>query len=104
MSELIPLAYDTHPDYFDLGTPDHITMQDAEKFMEWLEWQQSMVPKMYQQQPWAIYDLEGYQAFISDYISVKAAQDYYGESIHTKDRPFITRKIKESLRWYAQAG
>ena len=97
MSELVPLAYDTHPDYFDLGTPDHITMQDAEKFMDWLNWQQSMVPKMYQQQPWAIYDLEAYQAFISDYISVKA-EEQNGKSIHTKDRPFITGEIKEGLR------
>ena len=98
MSELVPLAYDTHPDYYDLSIPDPIVTQDAEKFMDWLNWQQSMVPEMYQKQPWAIYDLEAYQAFISDYISVKAAQDYYGESIHTKDRPFITGEIKEGLR------
>jgi len=98
MSELVPFAYDTHPDYYDLSIPDPVVTQDAEKFMDWLNWQQSMVPEVFQGEPWAIYDLEGYQAFISDYISVKAAQDHYGESIHTKDRPFITRKIKEGLR------
>jgi len=97
MSELVPLAYDTHPDYFDLSTPDPVTVRDAEKFMDWLNWQQSMVPKVFKGEPWAIYDLEGYQAFISDYISVKA-EEQNGESIHTQDRPFITGEIKESLR------
>jgi len=98
MSELVPLAYDTHPDYYDLSIPDPIVTRDAEKFMDWLNWQQSMVPEVFQGEPWAIYDLEGYQAFISDYISVKAAEDYYGKSIHSKDRPFITGEIKEGLR------
>ena len=100
MSELVPLAYDTHPDYYDLSIPDPIVTQDAEKFMDWLNWQQSMVPKPFRDNPevWNIYDLEGYQAFASDYISIKAAEDYYGESIHTKDRPFITGEIKKSLR------
>ena len=100
MSELVPLAYDTHPDYYDLSIPDPIVTQDAEKFMDWLNWQQSMVPKPFRDNPevWNIYDLEGYQAFASDYISIKAAEDYYGESIHTKDRPFITGETKEGLR------
>ena len=97
MSELVPIAYDTHPDYYDLNIPDPVVTRDAEKFMDWLNWQQSMVPDLYQGKPWAIYDLEGYQAFISDYISVKA-EEQNGESIHTQDRPFITREIKESLR------
>ena len=100
MSELVPLAYDTHPDYYDLSIPDPIVTQDAEKFMDWMNWQQSMVPKPFRDNPevWNIYDLEGYQAFASDYISIKAAEDYYGESIHTKDGPFITGEIKEGLR------
>ena len=97
MSELIPLAYDTHPDYYDLNIPDPVVTQDAEKFMDWLNWQQSMVPKVFRGEPWTIYDLEAYQAFISDYISVKA-EEQNGESIHTQDRPFITGEIKESLR------
>ena len=97
MSELVPLAYDTHPDYYDLNIPDPIVTQDAEKFMDWLNWQQSMVPKVFQGEPWAIYDLEGYQAFISDYISVKAEEEN-GKSIYTQDGPFITGEIKEGLR------
>jgi len=97
MSELVPLAYDTHPDYFDLSTPDPVTVRDAEKFMDWLNWQQSMVPKVFKGEPWAIYDLEGYQAFISDYISVKAEEEN-GKSIYTQDGPFITGEIKEGLR------
>jgi hypothetical protein len=97
MSELIPLAYDTHPDYYDLNIPDPVVTQDAEKFMDWLNWQQSMVPKVFQGEPWAIYDLEAYQAFISDYISVKAEEEN-GKSIYTQDGPFITGEIKESLR------
>lgn len=100
MSDSIPIAYDTDPNYFDLSMPDPLTMEDAGRFLDWMEWQQSMVPEMYRDNPdvWQIYDLEGYQAFVTDYISIKAAEDYYGESIHTKDRPFITREIKESLR------
>ena len=97
MSELIPLAYDTHPDYYDLNIPDPVVTRDAEKFMDWLNWQQSMVPNMYHKQPWAIYDLEAYQAFISDYISVKAEEEN-GKSIYTQDGPFITGEIKKGLR------
>ncbi len=92
MSELVPLAYDTHPDYYDLSIPDSIVTRDAEKFMDWLNWQQSMVPKFYRDNPevWNIYDLEGYQAFISDYISVKAAEEHYGKSLYSQDRSFIS--------------
>ena len=99
MSELVPLAYDTHPDYYDLSIPDSIVTRDAEKFMDWLNWQQSMVPKFYRDNPevWNIYDLEGYQAFISDYISVKA-EEQNGKSIYTQDGPFITGETKEGLR------
>jgi len=97
MSELVPLAYDTHPDYYDLSIPNPVVTQDAEKFMDWLNWQQSMVPKMYQEQPWAIYDLEAYQAFISDYIHLKAARERDGKSIYPENRPFITGEIKEGL-------
>jgi hypothetical protein len=97
MSELIPLAYDTHPDYYDLNIPDPVVTQDAEKFMDWLNWQQSMVPKVFRGEPWTIYDLEAYQAFISDYISVKAEEEN-GKSIYTQDGPFITGETKESLR------
>jgi len=97
MSELVPLAYDTHPDYYDLSIPDPIVTQDAEKFMDWLNWQQSMVPEVFQGDPWAIYDLEAYQAFISDYISVKAEEEN-GKSIYTQDGPFITGEIKKGLR------
>jgi hypothetical protein len=88
--DYVPVAYDTDPDYFDLSMPDPLTAQDAEKFLDWMEWQQSLVPDLYKGDPWQIYDLEGYQAFITDYISIKAAEDYYGKSIHTKDRPFIS--------------
>jgi len=97
MSELIPLAYDTHPDYYDLNIPDPVVTRDAEKFMDWLNWQQSMVPEVFQGDPWAIYDLEAYQAFISDYISVKAEEEN-GKSIYTQDGPFITGEIKKGLR------
>jgi len=86
---IVPVAYDTDPDYYDLSMPSPIVMEDAEKFMDWIDWQQSMVPDHYKGDNWQIYDLEGYQAFISDYISVKAAKDHYGKSIHTQDRsPF----------------
>jgi hypothetical protein len=97
MSELVPLAYDTHPDYYDLNIPDPVVTRDAEKFMDWLNWQQSMVPEVFQGEPWAIYDLEAYQAFISDYISVKAEEEN-GKSIYTQDGPFITGEIKKGLR------
>ena len=88
--DYVPLAYDTDPKYFDLSIPADF-IPNAEDMMNWLDWQQSMVPKMYRDNPdvWQIYDLEAYQAFISDYISVKAAKDHYGKSIHTQDRsPF----------------
>ena len=87
---IIPVAYDTDSNYFDLSMPDPLIMEDAEKFMDWMEWQQSLVPDLYKGDPWQIYDLEGYQAFISDYISVKAAEEHYGKSIYTKDRPLIS--------------
>ena len=90
MTDSIPIAYDTDPNYFDLSMPDPLIMEDAEKFMDWMEWQQSLVPDLYKGDLWQIYDLEGYQAFISDYISVKAAEEHYGKSIHTKDRPPIS--------------
>ena len=88
--DYVPVAYDTDPNYFDLSIPDPITVKDGEKFLEWIEWQQSMVPDMYKGEPWQIYDLEGYQAFVSDYISVRATRERYGESIYSQDRPFIS--------------
>ena len=92
MSDSIPIAYDTDPDYFDLSMPDPITMQDAEKFLDWMEWQQSIVPKIYLDNPdvWQIYDLEGYQAFISDYITIRTDKEQDGESIYSQDRPLIS--------------
>ena len=88
--DYIPVAFDTDPNYFDMSTPDPITAGDAAKLLEWMDWQQSMVPEIYRGEPWQIYDLEAYQAFITDYISVKAAEEHYGKSIHTKDRPLIS--------------
>ena len=88
--DYVPVAYDTDPDYFDLSMPDPITMRDAEKFLEWMEWQQSLVSDLYKGDPWQIYDLEGYQALISDYISSRAARERYGESIYPQDRSFIS--------------
>ena len=88
--DFVPVAYDTDPNYFDLSMPDPITMRDAEKFLDWMEWQQSLVPNLYRGKPWQIYDLEGYQALLSDYISVRAARERYGESIYPQDRPFIS--------------
>ena len=88
--DYVPVAYDTDSNYFDLSIPDPITVKDGEKFLEWIEWQQSMVPDMYKGEPWQIYDLEGYQAFVSDYISVRATRERYGESIYSQDRPFIS--------------
>lgn len=90
--DYVPLAYDTDPNYIDLSMPDSITAGEAGKLMDWMEWQQSMVPNLYKDNAdvWRIYDLEGYQAFISDYISMRAARERYGESIYPKDRPFIS--------------
>ena len=39
--DFVPVAYDTDSNYFDLSMPDPITMRDAEKFLEWMDWQQS---------------------------------------------------------------
>jgi len=88
--DFVPVAYDTNPNYFDLSMPDPITMQDAEKFLDWMDWQQSMVPEIYRGEPWQIYDLEGYQAFISDYIHLRAARERDGKSIYPENRPFIS--------------
>jgi hypothetical protein len=90
MSDSIPIAYDTDPNYFDLSMPDPLTMENAEKFMDWLDWQQSLVPDLFKGDPWQIYDLEAYQAFISDYISVRTQRERDGESIYPQDRPFIS--------------
>ena len=92
MSDSIPIAYDTDPNYFDLSIPDSIMVQDAEKFLDWVEWQQSMVPEPYKSNPdvWKIYDLEGYQAFISDYITIRTEKERDGESIYSQDRSFIS--------------
>ena len=87
----LPFLHDTDSNYFDFVIPPS-HMMDAETMMEYMDFQQSLVPKLYSENTdvWGIFDLEGYQAFVTDYISMKAAERYYGESIHTKDRPFIT--------------
>jgi hypothetical protein len=97
--DYVPIAYDTHPDYYDLSLPPTYKL-DGETLMEWMDFQESMLPKYVRDNPdvWSIYDLEGYQALVLLYINMKAAEDRYGKSIHSKDRPFITGEIKKSLR------
>jgi hypothetical protein len=90
MTDSIPIAYDTDPNYYDLSMPSPPIMEDAEKFLDWMEWQQSLVPECYQGDFWQIYDLEGYQAMISDYITIRTDKERYGESIHSQDRPLIS--------------
>jgi hypothetical protein len=90
MNDVIKLAYDTDSNYYDLSMPDPITAQDAVKLLDWLDWQQSLVPGCYQGDHCQIYDLEGYQAMISDYIHIRTEREKHGESIYPQNGPFIS--------------
>ena len=49
---------------------------DAESFIELMEFQNSLLPKIYRDSPevWHIYDLEDYQAMIAGYIQWKVEE------------------------------
>jgi len=87
----LPIMHDTDSKYFDLYMPPNHLM-DAEHLLEIMEFHLSLVPKIYRenQDVWGIYNLDDYQEMAAAYISIKAWEKNYGESIHTKDRPFIT--------------
>ena len=96
--DMVPFEIHGYPG-FDLSLPSQHNLT-AESMMKWMEQQQAMVPYPYREDPdvWQIYDLEGYQQMVAGYITIRAEREKNGESIYPKDRPFITREIKESLR------
>lgn len=72
---LVPFFHDTDDRYFDLRIPPPHKM-NALAFLETMEFQLSLVPKMYRDNPdvWHIYDLEGYQRMIAGYIQWKVEE------------------------------
>ena len=72
---LIPFLHPTDSRYFDLMIhPYH--MMTAEYYMSIMEFQTSLLPKMYRDNPevWHIYNLDDYQQMAAGYIQYKAME------------------------------
>ena len=77
--KFLPIMRDTDSKYFDLLLPPPHLM-DAEHLLELMEFQLSLVPRMYRenQEVWGIYNLDDYQEMAAGYISRKASENTYG--------------------------
>jgi len=72
---LVPIHKYTNDKYFDFTIPP-LHKMDAESFIELMEFQNSLLPKIYRDSPevWHIYDLEDYQRMIAGYIQWKVEE------------------------------